>query len=197
MTATLRGARSGQTVDLQVCRCPPKEWRPGQAVDLQVRRWPPNGMGRHNRHHTRGAPKGAPVAAQRWLWRNRHHTRGPLKGASVAAQRWLLWWGWGGPSLRQNPRGQTQTAPSLAHIPAIALPIRPLHGLSLKICSGEGGAGGPHGGWNRPAQGIKLVAVRRFKEAPPVVCSDAFLASIIHARSNIGSRNYDAQMAET
>ena len=66
-----------------------------------------------------------------------------------------------------------------------------------RYVAGKGGWWPARGREPAAAPGIKLVAVRRFKEAPPVVCSDAFLASIIHARSNIGSRNYDAQMAET
>ena len=61
VTATLKGGlRSIQTVDLQVRRWSPKDWRPGQAVDLKVCRWPPKEVGRgwaQQASHTRSTDR--------------------------------------------------------------------------------------------------------------------------------------------
>ena len=103
-TANLeRGGRSSQTVDLQVRRWSPKEWRLGQTVDLKVRRWPPRdsgrvGGGRNGIAHTVHR-KVTPVAAS-------HRTRSAPRGDTGGRHGLGLTRSEGGPSLNQTPGGR-------------------------------------------------------------------------------------------
>ena len=145
-----------------------------QAVHLKVYRWPPTGWNKNG-------------DARRVLSLPWSCTHGAPTGASVAAKGWAS--RAGGSLPTPIPGGPTQTAPPLAHIPALALPDRPLQGLSLKICSGEGGLvahtgegtkrGSRHQSCSRPmVQGGPLFFLLRLFVV--------FSACIRHARITLG-----------
>ena len=97
------------------------------------------------------------------------------------------------------PGGSTQTTHHLEHILAIALPLT-VHTMDLakRYVSGDGGWWSSGG--KGTSRGVRHQTLNRSTVRggdPPVVHSDTFHASILHACTIIGSRKRDAQMAET